>query len=167
MGKKFENAYWKLLNVNKLPKDDYGKFKLEEFIGLTLRYLFKPLDDMYEVKVLDYYRENTTSYFIVEYYFFDKRIVSKPIACISLLQRANVGGIIPSTNKWNKENGYWIGIDSNRKEFKFSCNDKEVEKEILYHTWHIDGNGYILNSKLGQMNRFIKKKENDKEYIEF
>lgn len=166
MGKKFENGIWKLLDIDKLPKSDGGSFKLKEFVGLTLRYLYKPRGDVYEIKVLDYYIENGNSYFDVEYYFFGERIISKRILSGNLLQNARVGGIIPSINKWNKKNEYWIGADRNGKEFKFSCNDKEAEREILYNTWCINDNGYVCNKNLGQMHRFIKKSKNDKEYID-
>ena len=61
MRKKFENGIWKLLDIDKLPKSDGGSFKLKEFVGLTLRYLYKPRGDVYEIKVLDYYIENGMS----------------------------------------------------------------------------------------------------------
>lgn len=166
MGKKFENGTWKLLDVDKLPKSDGGSFKLKEFVGLTLRYLYKARGDVYEIKVLDYYIENGHCYFDIEYYFLGEKIISKKIQSNNLLQGGSISGIMPSTNKWNKENGCWIGINGNGKEFKFSCNDKEIEREILYNTWCIDSNGYVYNANLGTMHRFIKKPKNNKEYVD-
>ena len=58
MGKKFENSIWKLLDVDKLPKKGKGSLNLKEFVGLTLKYLYKPRGDVYEIKVLDYYRKD-------------------------------------------------------------------------------------------------------------
>lgn len=166
MGKKFENDTWKLLDVDKLPKDGRSSFKCKEFVGLTLRYLYKPREDMYEIKVLDYYIKNSHGYFDIEYYFIGERIVREGIYCGHLLQGAKVGGIIPSTNKWIKENEYWVGIDSNGKEFKFSCRDKEIERKILYNTWYIDGHGYVNNGNIGKMHRLIKESKNEKEYVD-
>ena len=167
MGKKFENSIWKLLDVDKLPKMGRSSFNLKEFVGLTLRYLYKPREDVYEIKVLDYYRKNTDVYFDVEYYFLGERIVRERIRCSNLLQRVGVGGIIPSTNRWIKENEYWVGVDSNGKEFKFSCRDKEIERKILYNTWCFHGdNNYVMNKNIGLMHRLIKEPKNEKEYVD-
>lgn len=166
MGKKFENDIWKLLDVDKLPKDGRGRFNLKEFVGLTLRYLYKPRGDVYEIKVLDYYMKDSSSYFDIEHYFLDERIIREDIQCSHLLQGAQVSRIISSTNKWIKKDGYWIGIDSKGREFKFSCRDKEIERTILYNTWRIDGGGYVNNGNIGQMHRLIKGSKNEKEYVD-
>ena len=166
MGKKFENDTWKLLDVDKLPKKGKSSLNLKEFVGLTLKYLYKPRGDVYEIKVLDYYMKNSQSCFDVECYFLGERIIKEGIQCSNLLQQAWVGRIIPSTNKWIKENGYWVGVDSNGKEFKFSCRDKEIERKILYNTWCFGCGNYVMNGNFGRMHRLIKESKNEKEYVD-
>ena len=57
--------------------------------------------------------------------------IYKEIYCNDLINKATIGGIIPSLTQWIKKENYWIGIDTKGREFSFSTNNKETEYTIL------------------------------------
>lgn len=159
-----KNKSWELLNKNKLPRFESGshknKINSEACVGMTL--IFKNINSsqIYEIKIIEYiqgYRENGKNIvpkFKVVYVYLKgteyEEVISKSIDCNSLINGANIGGIIPSLNQWRKENDYWISIITKGEEFKFDTDDKELEYDILHSTWNIVNNDkpYIKTNKL-------------------
>ena len=181
--RKYENGIWKLLNVDELSKRGECQIDYQKCIGATLKYVYKPSNIIYEIKILDYIKgykdENNKQLppnFKVKYVYLKEteyeENIERVINCNSLIKGANIGSIIPSQNQWVKKDNYWIGIDIKGRDFSFNTNDKEVEYNILHSTWCIDSNGYVLTGNLNntkqlwQMHRAIyfncDKKEADK-----
>lgn len=156
-----KNERWKLLNKNELPRFESGrnknKINNEVCIGKTL--IFKNINSnqIYEIKIIEYikgHKENGKKIhpiFKIDYVYFEgtehKEVISKTIECDSLINKAKIGGIIPSLNQWEKENGYWIGITTKGEKFKFSTDNKELEYDILHSTWYI-GKSYVMTGSL-------------------
>ena len=156
-----KNKSWELLNKNKLPRFESrrnkNKINNEACVGMTLIFKNKDTNQIYEIKIVDYIKgckENDKKIhpiFKIEYAYFEgteyKEVISKTIECDSLINKAKVGGIIPSLNQWRKGNDYWIGVTTNGEEFKFSTDNKELEYDILHSTWYI-GKSYVMTNKL-------------------
>ncbi|MCI7208338.1 MAG: hypothetical protein MSA15_20405 [Clostridium sp.] len=160
---KYENKIWKLTNVNKLPKDKRGYISYQNCVGFILKYEYKPLGLIYDIKILDCIKENKDGHKIVgkfklSYTFLEGTDYEEEIIrikqCESMIHGVRIGDIIPSLNQWKKEEDYWIGISSNGKEFKFNTNNKETEYKILHMTWCFDNNGYVSSSKW-RIHRFL------------
>lgn len=145
-----KNERWELLNKNKLPRLKNGSSKNKNYeacVGMTLIFKNININKNYEIKIIEYikgYKENgktILSKFKVEYVYLKEteyeETISKSIYCNSLINGANIGGIIPSLNQWRKENDYWIGVTTKGEEFKFSTDSKEAEYDILHSTWTI------------------------------
>ena len=156
-----KNKSWELLNKNELPRFESGrnknKINHEACVGITLKFKNINTNQIYEIKIVEYvkgYKENDKKIhpiFKIEYVYFEgtehKEVISKTIECDSLINKAKVGGVIPSLNQWRKENDYWIGVTTNGEEFKFSIDNKELEYDILHSTWYI-GKSYVMTNKL-------------------
>lgn len=151
---KFKNSYWELINSDELPREKRGYINYKQCVGMTLKYKHKT-GQTYEIKVVEYIRKREEnkwySQFKVEYIYLEgtecEEVISKITRCNDLINKSEVGGIIPSTNRWKREDNYWIGIDSKGVEFKFSTENKETEYNILHSTWNMYKN-YIYTSKL-------------------
>ena len=160
-----KNKRWELLNKNELPRFESGtnknKINHETCVGITLVFRHKGSKQEYEIKIIDYikgYRENNkqiSPIFKIKYIYFEgterEEVISKSIDCNSLINGANIGGIIPSLNQWRKENDYWIGVTIKGEEFKFNTDNKEIEYDILHSTWSINNNNgkpYIVTGSL-------------------
>lgn len=160
---KYENGTWKLLNADDLPRFESGRYKgkidCRRCVGIILEYELKVNGVIYEIKIVDYiegYRDENgkeiRSKFKVKYIFLKgteyEEVIEKVIICIDLINRATVGGIIPSLNQWKKEENYWIGKDIKGRDFSFSTDNKETECNILHSTWCINYHGYALTNSL-------------------
>ena len=154
---------WEIIGYDELPRK--GKLldceKIAENKVLKVRHV--PSGNIHEITIEKYYSvesgKNEVKVYDVSWVnALDERILTEKVQCGNLLNGANFGGVIKSRNKWIKKDGYWIGIDSNGREFKFSCNNKEMEKEILENTWCVDTKGYVTCGFLKiYMHTFIKK----------
>ena len=51
--RKYENGIWKLLNVDELSKRGECQIDYQKCIGATLKYVYKPSNIIYEIKILD------------------------------------------------------------------------------------------------------------------
>ena len=49
---KYEKDKWKLLNVNKLPRDNKKRIDYKNCIGIILKYEFKPNGSIYDIKIV-------------------------------------------------------------------------------------------------------------------
>ena len=160
---RYENGIWKLLNSDDLPRFKSGRYKgkidSKRCVGMTLKYELKANGLIYEIKIVDYiegYRdENNRTIlpkFKVEYIYLKgteyEEVIEEVINYNDLVNKASVGGIIPSLNQWIKKEDYWIGIDTKGREFKFSACNKETEYSILCSTWCINYHGYALTNNL-------------------
>ena len=160
---RYENETWKLLNVDELPKIKSGTNKgwidNKKCVGITLKYELKANGVTYEIKIVDYIEEHRDennkrihSKFKVEYIYFKgteyEEVIEKAITCDKLINRIQIGGIIPSFNQWIKKGGYWVGIDIKGREFSFNTNNKETESKILHSTWCINVHGYVSTGNL-------------------
>ena len=52
--RKYENGIWKLLNVDELSKRGECQIDYQKCIGATLKYVYKPSNIIYEIKILDW-----------------------------------------------------------------------------------------------------------------
>lgn len=165
---RYENGTWKLLNVDELPRfkssTNKGKMDYRNCIGLTLKYELKANGVMYEVKIVDYIKDDgeengkkTSFKFKIQYIYLKgteyEEVIEKDTVCNHLINKAGIGNIIPSLNQWIKKDNYWIGIDTKGREFKFSSDNKDTEYNILHSTWYvrnnkIDKNYYVKTSNL-------------------
>ena len=152
---KYEKDKWKLLNVNKLPRDNKKRIDYKNCIGIILKYEFKPNGSIYDINIVEYIKDYTEednktvmSQFKIQYIYLkgteNEEIIERFIFCNDLINKVAISGVIPSLNQWIKKDNYWIGVDTKGREFKFSTNDKETEYNILHSTWHIDGRGYAM-----------------------
>ena len=59
---RYENKTWKLLNVNELPKIKSGankeKIDYKKCVGITLKYELKANGVIYEIKIIDYIKDD-------------------------------------------------------------------------------------------------------------
>ena len=121
---KYENGIWRLLNANELPRFESrrykGKINCKKCIGITLKYELKANGVIYEIKIVDYnegYKDNngkqTMPKFKVEYIYLKgteyEKVVMRIIPCNDLINKAKIGGIIPSLNQWIKKDFYRRG----------------------------------------------------------
>ena len=155
---------WELLNKNELPRLKGGgskKINHEACIGMTLIFKNINTDQIYEIKIVEYikgYKENSKYIdpkFKVEYIHLKEieyeEIISKTIYCNNLINRTQIGEIIPSLNQWRKDKDHWVGVTTKGEEFKFSTDNKEIEYDILHSTWNINNNSgkpYVSTSNL-------------------
>ena len=164
-----DDKKWKLLNKNELPRFESGrnknKINNEACIGMTLVFKHKDTKQEYEIKIIEYIKgskENGKTMlpkFKVEYIYLKEteyeEVIEEVIDCNDLINKASIGGIIPSLNQWRKENSHWIGITTKGEEFKFNTDNKEVEYDILHSTWYIGNNNgipYAITNKLNDKN---------------
>lgn len=158
------NKIWEIIGHDELPRK--GRFldyeKIAENKVLKVRHV--PSGYIYEITIERYYsiesgKRERKVYDVSWVNALGERILTEKVRCDILLNQAVFGGVIKSRNKWIKKDGYWIGIDCNGKKFKFSCNNKEIEKEILENTWCVDNTiGYVICGSLNmRMHTFIKK----------
>ena len=159
---KYENGIWKLLNIDELSRFESGinkgRIDNKKCVGMTLKYELKINGIIYEIKIVDYiegYKENskqTKPKFKVEYVYLEgteyEEVIEEDIDCNHLINKAGIGGFIPSLNQWIKKEDYWIGIDTKGREFKFSSGNKDTEYNILHSTWSIENGGYITTNNL-------------------
>ena len=149
---------WELLNKEDLPRSsskcaNKNQINCKSCVGISLIFKNTNTNQIYKIKIIEYikgYKENgkmTRPRFKVEYINFKEteyeEVISKSIDCNSLINGANIRGIIPSLNQWRKENDYWIGVTAKGEEFKFSTNNKEIEYCILHSTWNVNNNGKL------------------------
>ena len=156
------NKTWEIIGYDELPRKgrylDYKKIAENK----VLKVKCVPSGDIHEITIEKYYsieseKREANVYDVSWVNALGERILTEKVRCNTLLNRPNFGGIIKSRNKWIKKDGYWIGIDYNGRKFKFSCNNKEIEKEILENTWCINTTeGYVVRNSL-RMHTFIKK----------
>ena len=159
------NKTWEIIGYDELPRRgrllDYKKIAENK----VLKVKCVPSGDIHEITIEKYYsvesgKKEVKVYDVSWVNALCERILTEKVFCDALLNRAKFGGVIKSRNKWIKKDGYWIGIDCNGREFKFSCNNKEIEKEILENTWCVDATRgmYVKCGSLEKpMHTFIKK----------
>ena len=160
---RYENKTWKLLNVNELPKIKSGankeKIDYKKCVGITLKYELKANGVIYEIKIIDYIKDDeeendkkTSSKFKIQYIYLKgteyEEVIEKDTLCNHLINKAGIGGIVPSLNQWIKKDNYWIGIDTKGREFKFSSGNKDTEYNILHSTWCVAYGGYVMTGSL-------------------
>ena len=166
---KYESGTWELINAKNLPKIDTSKDRIncKECIGETLIFKHKNTNQIYEIKIVNYIEghkdddgKQIRPKFKIEYIYFKgtehEEVVEKVIDTNSLINKANIGGVIPSLNQWIKKEDYWIGIDTKGREFKFSAKNKETEYDILHSTWCFEGGGYITTKNLSNSGEIWK-----------
>ena len=154
----YENNFWKLLNVDELPKYEKGRYKgkinNEKCVGKILKYQNKNNKEIYNIEILDYTKDNKPKFKIKYIYLPNTKCeecIIKIIECSNLITQARVGGIIPSTNKWIEKDGYWVGSINKKNEnmiFKFSTINKETEYNILHSSWVVGKGNYIITGNL-------------------
>ena len=157
------NKTWEIIGYDELPRK--GRLldceKIAENKVLKVRHV--PSGNTHEITIEKCYsiesgKQEVKVYDVSWVNALGERILTKKVYCNRLLNEANFGGIIKSRNKWIKKDGYWIGIDGNGGKFKFSCNNKEIEKEILENNWYVETKGYVRCSFLKiYIHTFIKK----------
>ena len=161
---KYENGAWRLINIKDLPKfksgTNKGNIDNKKCVGMTLKYEFKANESIYEIKIIDYikqYKEENgktiSPKFKVKYIYLKgtecEEVIERVILCNNLINKAQIGGIIPSLNQWVKKEDHWIGRDTKGREFCFSANNRETEYKILHTTWYVDSSfGYVLTNNL-------------------
>ena len=160
------NKTWEIIGYDELPRKG-GRLDYEKIAeNKVLRVEYVPSGDIHEITIEKYYSIESEKWEVKVYDVswvnaLGERILTEKVRCNNLLNGAKFGGVIKSRNKWIKKDGYWIGIDCNGRKFKFSCNNKEIEKEILENTWCVDTTcamNYVRCSSLGIcMHTFIKK----------
>lgn len=160
------NKTWEIIGYDELPRRG-GRLdhkKIAENKVLKVRHV--PSGDIHEITIEKYYSVESGKWKAKVYDVswvnaLGERVLTEKVQRNTLLKQAKFGGVIKSKNKWIKKDGYWIGIDCNGRKFKFSCNNKEIEKEILENTWCVDttlGVNYVVcNSLKIRMHTFIKK----------
>ena len=163
-----ENGIWKLLNVNELPRFESGSHKgqidNEKCVGKTLKYELKVNGIIYEINIVDYikgYKDGNGKQimpkFKVEYIYLKgteyEEVIEQVTYCNNLINKVQIGRIVPSLNQWIKKDNYWIGIDTKGREFKFNTNNKETEYNVLYSTWCIGRDGYVFTNSLNNSGR--------------
>lgn len=143
-----------LINKDILPHDKRGYIDRKKCVGLTLKFKNLKTNEIYNIQIIDYIPKNEenkfNSQFIIKYVFLEdyeeyKEEITKKVNA-SFINCSNLGNIIPSVNKWKKENNVWIGTVSNGIEFKFSTDNKETEYNILHSSWSIN-KGYVRAQK--------------------
>ena len=157
------NKIWEIIGYDELPRKggrlDYEK--IAENKVLKVRHV--PSGNIHEITIEKCYsiesgKREEKVYDVSWVNALGERILTEKVECNALLNKATFGSVIKSKNKWIKKDRYWIGIDCNGREFKFSCNNKETEKEILESTWRVNYEGYVKCSSLDVlMHTFIKK----------
>ena len=154
---------WEIIGYDELPRKG-GRLdhkRIAENKVLKVRHV--PSGNIHEITIEKYYSIESEKWEVRVYDVswvnaLGERILTEKVQCNDLLNRVRFGGVIKSKNKWIKKDGYWIGIDNKGREFKFSCNNKEIEKEILKSTWYVNADGYIMcDSPKIRMHTFIKK----------
>ena len=150
---------WQLVNLEELPKNQKGQIDRKNCIGITLKFKLKSNENIYEIKILDYIgqckKNGNHPQFKVKYTYLKgtkyEEDIEKIIYCHGLINKYQLGEIVPSLNQWIKKDEYWIGVDTKGREFKFSTNNKKTEYNILHSTWSVANNKrkeYVSTSNL-------------------
>lgn len=157
---------WEIIGYDELPRKEGHLDHKKIAENKVLKVKCVPSGDIHEITIEKYYsiesgKRKRKVYDVSWVNALGERILIEKVWCSTLLNGARFGGVIKSRNKWIKKDGYWIGIDCNGRKFKFSCNNKEIEKEILENTWYVNTahtTNYVMCNPLKTcMHTFIKK----------
>lgn len=130
---------WQLVNLEELPKNQKGQIDRKNCVDITLKFKLKSNKNIYEIKILDYIgqckKNGNHPQFKVKYTYLKgtkyEEDIEKIIYCNGLINKYQLGEIVPSLNQWIKKDEYWIGVDTKGREFKFSTNNKKLN--IIYY----------------------------------
>lgn len=148
-----EDKQWILINKDELPKQNgkNNQIKYSLCVGYTLYFKMTTNKRIIKIKILDYIKDKRSK-FKIQYIFMKnteyEECIIKEMFCYNLINRCQIRGIIPSLNQWIKKDNYWIGIDTDGREFKFSTDNKETEYNILHSTWCVADSDYVMTGSL-------------------